>query len=61
MPFVRIDNLPGKVYVPPGWASTPRKHPCRDCHCCQMCSDDRCAVCRLECRPDERRPGKDSG
>lgn len=22
-----------------------QKHPCKDCHCCQFCSDSRCRVC----------------
>ncbi|MGR3177420.1 MAG: hypothetical protein ACUZ8E_05135 [Candidatus Anammoxibacter sp.] len=22
-----------------------KKHPCKDCHCCQFCSDTRCRVC----------------
>lgn len=45
MPFVRLKGLPGKFYVPES-ASESRKHPCRDCFHCQMCSDTRCAACR---------------
>lgn len=26
----------------------PKKHPCPDCHFCQMCSDSRCNACRSE-------------
>ncbi len=30
----------------------PKKHPCKDCHSCQFCSDSRCGVCRAgkKCR-----------
>ena len=46
MPFETIPGLKGKVYVPETQAQIPKKHPCWDCYCCQMCSDDRCNVCR---------------
>lgn len=26
----------------------PRKHPCPDCHFCQLCSDSRCHSCRSQ-------------
>jgi hypothetical protein len=48
MPFVTVPGLKGKVYVPEKQARSPKKHACRDCYCCQMCSDDRCASCRRD-------------
>lgn len=26
-------------------SSSPKKHPCPDCHHCQWCSDTRCSMC----------------
>jgi hypothetical protein len=46
MPFVDIAGLKGKVYVPEGASDQPKKHSCRDCFACQVCSDERCDVCR---------------
>ena len=46
MPFVDMPGLPGKLYVPASDRRRPRKHPCRDCFTCQMCSDARCEACR---------------
>jgi hypothetical protein len=46
MNFVRIAGLPGKVYVPEPRPGEARKHACPDCHCCQMCSEERCRTCR---------------
>lgn len=46
MPFETVRGLNGKVYVPDAAAEETRKHPCRDCYACQLCSDDRCRVCR---------------
>jgi hypothetical protein len=45
MPFVEMPGLKGKVYVPARQEESCRKHPCRDCYFCQMCSDDRCKLC----------------
>ena len=45
MPFVRYPGLEGKVYVPEKVSADAKKHPCRDCFSCQMCSDDRCRSC----------------
>lgn len=25
---------------------TPRKHPCSDCDFCQICNDEKCALCK---------------
>ncbi len=46
MGFIRIAGLPGKVFVPDSQPEQIRKHPCPDCHCCQMCSEERCRTCR---------------
>ena len=46
MPFETIAGFPGKVYVPEEQPADHKKHHCKDCHNCQMCSDDRCQVCR---------------
>lgn len=40
-----IPGLKGRVYVPEEQESTPKKHACRDCFSCQLCSDDRCRLC----------------
>jgi len=46
--FERIAGIPGKCYRPEGRGR--RKHPCRDCFSCQLCSQERCALCRAGCR-----------
>jgi len=46
MPFIKIPGLEGKVYVPEQDMNAPKKHPCKDCFSCQMCTDDRCILCR---------------
>ncbi|MFA6186957.1 MAG: hypothetical protein WC770_07090 [Phycisphaerae bacterium] len=43
MPFIRINGVIGKLYVPQ--KAGERKHKCKDCYVCQMCSDDRCRQC----------------
>ena len=43
MTFIRIKGLPGKFYVPD--STGPKKHNCKDCFFCQMCSDQRCVSC----------------
>ena len=45
MPFVELPGITGKVYVPEVPQEGPKKHPCKDCYFCQMCSDDRCRLC----------------
>ncbi len=54
MPFQNIPGLPGKLYVPRKNPDAPKKHNCPDCFSCQMCSDDRCRICRSGCREDRR-------
>jgi hypothetical protein len=44
MPFTTVRGLKGKVYVPDQPKEGSRKHSCKDCYSCQLCSDDRCAV-----------------
>ncbi|MGB5988005.1 MAG: hypothetical protein WBG37_22065 [Desulfobacterales bacterium] len=46
MPFIRQSGICGKIYVPEPSAKIGTKHPCRDCFACQMCSEDRCRICR---------------
>lgn len=46
MPFIKVPGLEGKVYVPVQDLKAPKKHPCADCFSCQMCTDDRCEICR---------------
>jgi hypothetical protein len=46
MAFVSIPGLKGKVFVPDKQPRGLKKHPCDDCYTCQMCSGDRCDVCR---------------
>ena len=46
MPFVTVPGLNGKVYVPEKQHESLKKHACKDCYYCQLCSDDRCRVCR---------------
>jgi hypothetical protein len=46
VPFETVRGLKGKVYVPEQPAEEARKHTCDDCYACQLCSDDRCSVCR---------------
>ncbi|MBW2468604.1 MAG: hypothetical protein JRE88_15780 [Deltaproteobacteria bacterium] len=46
MPFKTVRGLKGKLYVPDPAEGVRRKHPCKDCYTCQLCSDDRCRVCR---------------
>ena len=45
--FKTISGL--KVFEPQGACATSpsQKHPCADCHFCQMCSDGRCSACRM--------------
>jgi hypothetical protein len=46
MAFIRLPGTTGKVYVPERGATVAKKHPCRDCYNCQLCSEDRCRLCR---------------
>jgi hypothetical protein len=44
MPFMEIKNIPGMIWVPE--EETNKKYKCEDCFACQMCSDERCSLCR---------------
>ena len=46
MPFVKIEGEEGLFFVPDEQPCSKKKHPCVDCHSCQWCDDDRCALCR---------------
>ncbi len=46
MPFVQVPGLNGKVYTPQTKENEQKKYPCKDCFSCQMCSEDRCNICR---------------
>lgn len=45
MAFKREKGVVGLVYVPDVDCGA-KKHRCADCHFCQWCSDERCALCR---------------
>jgi hypothetical protein len=45
MTWVKIRGLDGLVWQPDPQPANERKHNCRDCFSCQMCSDTRCAQC----------------
>jgi hypothetical protein len=56
MPFKTVRGLKGKVYVPDTAEEGTRRHACIDCYSCQLCSDNRCRVCRDDqsaCTHDE--------
>lgn len=44
MPFVSRPGLNGKLYIPEE-LSGQKKHTCKSCFACQVCSDDRCSLC----------------
>jgi hypothetical protein len=44
--FVRVPDLRGKLYVPEYCRGASQKKTCRDCFCCQNCSEARCGMCR---------------
>ncbi len=44
MPFINIEGLAGKIFVPED-CRCGKKHPCPDCFQCQFCSDERCELC----------------
>lgn len=45
MPFIILPNNEGKLYVPEQDSASLRKHYCKHCFSCQVCSDDRCRLC----------------
>ncbi len=61
MPFVSAPGLKGMVYVPKETARISKKYDCRECFACQLCAEERCALCRSQKDPAEkpcRRPRK---
>lgn len=44
MPYKRLKGVKGLVYVPEHDGGDA-KHNCKDCFCCQWCSDSRCELC----------------
>lgn len=44
MAFIRMPGIRGLVYVPEENGG-PKKHDCKDCYSCQVCSDTRCNLC----------------
>jgi len=49
MAFVEIPGMKGRLFVPDKQDNKEKKHPCRDCHACQHCSDERCTLCLKRC------------
>lgn len=45
MAWVRMRGIEGLVWEPEQDPVAERKHNCRDCYSCQMCSDARCGEC----------------
>ena len=54
--FIVIPGVKGKVFKPEERFDLPKKHPCKNCYSCQLCSDDRCTLCRTlpSCAKDIR-------
>ena len=48
MPWIKIPEIEGLVYEPEPHKNKKKKHPCKDCFHCQMCSNTRCSECRKE-------------
>ena len=48
MTFVKGKTIPGKIFIPDFKPDDVKKHQCSDCFACQICSDDRCELCRSE-------------
>lgn len=45
MAFIEIPGIRGKIYVPDEKPGHTKKHDCKDCYSCQMCSDNKCQLC----------------
>jgi hypothetical protein len=52
-PFVSMAGFK-RVYDPEPQGFGNAKHLCRDCHCCQFCSDARCHACRSGEHPQRK-------
>jgi len=55
MAFIEIPGLKGKVYVPDEKSGHIKKHDCKDCYSCQMCSNDRCQLCLCQSSSGRKR------
>jgi len=55
MTFEPVAGLKGKVFVPEKRPERFKKHNCKDCYSCQMCSDLRCEKC-LDRKPLNGKP-----
>jgi hypothetical protein len=44
MPYIKIPGFKGKLYIPEE-NKCRKKHDCKDCYSCQMCSDSKCSLC----------------
>ena len=58
MPFKKMPGVTGLVYVREE-IGKKKKHPCKDCYCCQWCSDNRCEMCLKKqcCKKDKNKDG----
>ena len=55
MGFIRINGLDAKIFIPEDPEMKAKKHNCRDCFACQMCSDERCEQCLKKARTGGRK------
>jgi len=61
MGLTKITGFKGKVFIPDEEPAV-RKHNCKDCFVCQMCSDERCEVClKSHCKGNNSKSAIDSG
>jgi len=59
MGWIELSGGIGKVYVPEPRPGAPKKHDCKDCFSCQMCSDSRCNLCRTNKACPEKEKAKE--
>lgn len=45
MPWITLPGVEGLVYEPDASPRSRKRHNCKDCYSCQMCSETRCKVC----------------
>ncbi len=55
--FVPLAGLK-RVYEPKKRGEGAKKHPCPDCHFCQLCSEARCHSCRGSGNIGAKNPGR---
>jgi hypothetical protein len=53
MPFIELDSIPGLIWIPEEIKN--KKHNCKDCFSCQMCSNERCDLClkKSQCKNEK--------